>query len=54
MDRFTLPCTLTPKEAAAIERRRRIEEERKARIFDPKTRTLGVRTKSFPIIFNSL
>ncbi|KAK9873483.1 hypothetical protein WA026_022895 [Henosepilachna vigintioctopunctata] len=30
------------KEAAAIERRRRIEEERKKRIFDPKTRLFGI------------
>ena len=31
------------KQAAAIERRRKVEEERKARIFHDKTRTKGVR-----------
>ena len=30
------------REAAAIERRRMLEEERRARIFNPKTRTMGV------------
>lgn len=42
MEGINLPCTLTQKEAAAIERRRRAEEERKERIFNPKNRILGV------------
>ena len=45
---------LDPLEAAAIERRRKLEEDRKRRIFDPKQRQLGVRNnkpKSM-IIFN--
>jgi len=33
---------LSEREAAAIERRRRFEEERKKRIFDPKNRLIGV------------
>jgi hypothetical protein len=31
-----------PKEVARIERKKRVEEERKSRIYDVKTRTLGV------------
>ena len=35
-------ATLDEKEAAKIERRRKLEEERKARIFSDKVRTKGV------------
>lgn len=31
-----------PKELARIERKRRVEEERRGRIYDVKTRTMGV------------
>jgi len=40
MYKLDLPIDL--KEAAAIERRRNQEEQRKARIFNSKTRTIGV------------
>lgn len=39
---FELMTEKDRKEAAAIERRRRMEDERKKRIFDPKTRLFGV------------
>ncbi|KAL3267126.1 hypothetical protein HHI36_011266 [Cryptolaemus montrouzieri] len=39
---FELMTEKDRKEVAAIERRRRVEEERKKRIFDPKTRLFGI------------
>jgi len=36
------------KVAAAINRRRIVEEERKQRIFNPKVRTMGVKINSSP------
>lgn len=42
---------LDEKQASAIDRRRRMEEERKARIFNDKTRTKGV---SLPLSLNLL
>lgn len=40
---YKLDLPVDYKEAAAIERRRRMEEERKSRIFNAKCRTIGVR-----------
>lgn len=48
---YKLDLPVDYKEAAAIERRRRMEEERKSRIFNAKCRTIGVRFSprlSFP------
>lgn len=39
---YKLDLPVDYKEAAAIERRRRMEEERKSRIFNAKCRTIGV------------
>ena len=39
---YKLDLPVDYKEAAAIERRRQVEDERKTRIFNAKTRTIGV------------
>ena len=39
---YKLDLPIDYKEAAAIERRRNMEEQRKSRIFNAKTRTIGV------------
>jgi hypothetical protein len=39
---YKLDLPVDYKEAAAIERRRNMEEQRKSRIFNAKTRTIGV------------
>ena len=39
---YKLDLPVDYKEAAAIERRRQMEEERKTRIFNAKARTIGV------------
>jgi hypothetical protein len=46
---FRIDLGPDPTELAAITRRRRLEEERKKRIFDPKLRCLGVRFHSFAL-----
>ena len=42
---YKLDLPVDYKEAAAIERRRNMEEQRKSRIFNAKTRTIGVRSR---------
>lgn len=39
---YKLDLPIDYKEASAIERRRHMEEQRKTRIFNAKTRTIGV------------
>lgn len=48
---YKLDLPIDTKEAAAIELRRRREKERQARIFDSRTRQIGVISKS---LLNSL
>lgn len=48
---YKLDLPVDYKEAAAIERRRRMEEERKSRIFNAKCRTIGVRFSPIDCLF---
>lgn len=47
---YKLDLPVDYKEAAAIERRKNMEEQRKSRIFNAKTRTIGVSTGFFSIL----
>lgn len=54
MESLRTQMQLSAREAATIERRRRFEEERKKRIFDPKSRLIGVHSCIFIVEVNLL